>query len=239
MKRFLIILMIVCISVAATDIVLAKVSFGGWDKWDEELPPWDNKNWKETAYSEFVSFPPLEGSILWFWVGEEWHIIKLGRSQSAGTENIFFLLTRLSFIKNKKLQASIVLFSPALTSKGAKGIGVVAIEDAYATAEIAIAAFPPTEGEVVIRAYEKKNGSFLFLEEWTVAFKNKTVIFDEKTIKFAQKYKDWLISQSQQITDGEVTILPQLIVRDDKKKEFLIGVELSIFDEGKTKKLIF
>lgn len=36
---------------------------------------------------------------------------------------------------------------------------MVAIEDARARAEIAIAAFPPTEGEVIIRAYEKKNGS--------------------------------------------------------------------------------
>ena len=40
MKRFLIILLIVCILVVATDIVLAKVSFGGWDKWDEEFPPY-------------------------------------------------------------------------------------------------------------------------------------------------------------------------------------------------------
>lgn len=59
------ILLIVCILVVATDIVLAKVSFGGWDKWDEELPPWDNKNWKE-AYSMAVSFPLLEGSVFWF-----------------------------------------------------------------------------------------------------------------------------------------------------------------------------
>ena len=237
MKRFLIILLIVCILVVATDIVLAKVSFGGWDKWDKELPPWDNKNWKETAYSALVSFPPLGGSILWFWTGEKWKSRKLGRSSSVGTENVFFSLTRLSFIKNKKLQASIVLFSPAPINKGVKG--TVVIKEAYATAEIAIAAFPPTKGEVVIRAYEKKNGSLLFLEEWTVAFKNKTVIFNEKTIKFAQKYKDWLTSQPQQITGGEVTILPQLIVRDDKKKEFFIGMELSIFDGGKTKKLIF
>jgi len=110
MKRFLIILLIVCILVVATDIVLAKVSFGGWDKWDRELPPWDNKNWKETAYSALVSFPPLGGSILWFWTGEKWKSRKLGRSSSVGTENVFFSLTRLSFIKNKKLQASIVLF---------------------------------------------------------------------------------------------------------------------------------
>ena len=236
MKRFLIILFIVCTLVVATDIVLAKVSFGGWGKWDEELPPWDNKNWKE-AYSMAVSFPLLEGSVFWFWSGEEWRLLRVGRSSSTITENVFFLLTRLYFIKNKKLQASIVLFSPAPINKVMKGM--VAIEDARATAEIAIAAFPPTEEEVIIRAYEKKNGSFLFLEEWIVVFKNKTVILNEKTQKFAQKYKDWLTSQSDKIISREVTILPQLIVRDDKKKEFLVGVELSIFDEGKIKKFIF
>jgi len=74
-----------------------------------------------------------------------------------------------------------LFFFSSTNNKGVKG--TVVIKEAYATAEIAIAAFPPTKGEVVIRAYEKKNGSLLFLEEWTVAFKNKTVIFNEKTIK--------------------------------------------------------
>jgi len=39
-----------CISVVATNIALAKVSFGGWDKWDEELPPWDNRKMKIGIY---------------------------------------------------------------------------------------------------------------------------------------------------------------------------------------------
>ena len=240
MKRFLIILLIVCILVVATDIVLAKDSFGGWDKWDKELPPWDNKGWQE-SYSTFVSYPLLEGSLIWLWWGEKWKQRRLSRSSSAGTENVFFLLTRQSFIKNKKLRASIILFYPAQISPAQidKAIKKISIKDALTAAEIAIVAFPPKKGKVIVRAYEKKNGSFLFLEEWAVAFKNKAIIFNEKTIKFAQKYKDWLTSQPQQITGGEVTILPQLIVRDDKKKEFFIGMELSIFDGGKTKKLIF
>jgi hypothetical protein len=152
MKRFLIILLIVCILVVATDIVLAKVSFGGWDKWDESLPPWDNKNWKEKT-STFVSFPPLKGSMFWFWSGEKWRVLLVGRSLSAGNEDVFLLLTRLSFI-DKKVEASIILFSPA-QSKETKGI-----KDNLTIAEIALVTFPPKK--------RRSSCQSLREEEWIV-----------------------------------------------------------------------
>jgi len=242
MKKILIILLIVCFVASSGIVALAKVSFGSWDKWDELLPPWDNKGWQEKTYSTFISFPLLEGSLIWLWVNEDWEIIKVGHSPSAGTEDVFFLLTRLSFMENKKLQASIILFSSAQISPAQidKAIKNISIEDALDVAEIAIVAFPPKKGEVVVRAYERKSGSFLFLEEWTAQFKNNSVIFPEKTTEFTQKYESWINNQFQQqgIEEGKYHLSPRLVV-NDKKKEFFIAVTLKVFDGEKIKTPFF
>jgi len=48
LKKLILIALVMsmCISVVATDIVLAKVSFGGWNKWDEKFPP--KSYWKDS-----------------------------------------------------------------------------------------------------------------------------------------------------------------------------------------------
>jgi len=243
MKRLLIVL-IVCVlgGIVFTGIVSADTTFGSWDKWDESLPSWDNKGWQEKTYSTFVSFPLLEGSLIWLWVSEDWQIIKVGRSSSAGTEDVFFLLTRLSFIENKKLQASILLFSPAQISSAQidKVIKNISVRDALAAAKIAIVVFPSKKGEVIVRAYEK-NASFLFLEEWISPFKNETPVFSERTTEFTQKYESWINDQFQRqgIEEGKYRLSPKLIVTDEKKKEFFIGVALEVFDGEKIKTPFF
>jgi len=241
MKRLLLIVLIVCFVASSGIVALAKVSFGSWDKWDESLPSWDNKGWQEKTYSTFVSFPLLEGSLIWLWVSEDWQIIKVGRSSSAGTEDVFFLLTRLSFIE-KKVEASIILFSPAQISSAQidKVIKNISVRDALAAAEIAIVVFPSKKGEVIVRAYEK-NGSFLFLEEWISPFKNETLVFSERTTEFTQKYESWINDQFQRqgIEEGKYRLSPKLIVTDEKKKEFFIGVALEVFDGEKIKTPFF
>lgn len=45
MKRLILIVLIVCFVVSIGIVALAKVSFGGWSKWDEKFPPksyWNN-----------------------------------------------------------------------------------------------------------------------------------------------------------------------------------------------------
>ncbi|GAG72252.1 unnamed protein product, partial [marine sediment metagenome] len=99
------------------------------------------------------------------------------------------------------------------------------IEDALATAKIAIAAFPLKEGKkVVIRSYEKKDELLQFFKKWTVALKNKKAIFPEK-------YKDWFVNLSNQLTKENIEILPKLVVliNTNKKKTFFIGVSLPSF----------
>ena len=237
MKKILIILLLACmLGIVFTGIVCAKATFGSWKKWDESLAPWDNKGWEENTYSVPASFPASEGSLIFIWLNEseKWMVVKLGLPSLAGTEDVFFLLTRLSFRENKKLRASIILFAPTSIGKETKGV-----RDSLATAEIAMVAFPPKKGKVVIRAYENKDGLFRFFEEWTIVFKNKTVIFPEKTIEFAQRYEDWFDNQFQEqgIEKEKYRLLPKLIVPDDKKR-FFIGIELTVFD-GKIKTFVF
>ncbi len=225
MKRLILILLIlvVCVSIVATDVVLAKAAFGSWKKWDESLPPWDNEDW---VYSEesfkIISTPPVSGTRFWFWAEEQerWRTITIKVKNQPAATNVLFLLTRLAFKKNDKERASIILFSPAPISNKVKGI-----EDALATAEIAIAVFPLEKGKkVVIRSYGKKDGLLQFFKKWTVALKNKKAIFT--------KYKDWFVDQSNRLTKENIEILPQLVVTEsDKKKNFFIGVALPLFKE--------
>ena len=203
-----------------TDVVLAKAKFGNWDKWDESLPPWDNKDWVYYEESlKIIGIPPVGGTQFRFWAEEQerWRSIKIGENSPVAS-NVLFLLTRLAF-KNDKMAASIILFSPAPITKEVKGI-----KEALATVEIAIAAFPLEKGKkVVIRSYGKKDGLLQFFKKWTVALKNKEAIFT--------KYKDWFVDQSNQLTKENIEILPKLVVliNSNEKKKFFIGVSLPSF----------
>jgi len=109
------------------------------------------------------------------------------------------------------------------------------------SAKFAIVAFPPDKKEIVMRVYENENGLFRFSEECAVVFKNNTIIISDKTLKFSQKYEEF-INKSQQLGEQNITIPSSsviLVVRDEKKKEFFIGVSLEIFDGKKTITPIF
>lgn len=221
MKKLLIVVLIVCMCLGVfTSIVLAKVKFGNWGKWDESLPPWDNKDW---VYSEeslkIISIPLVGGTQFWFRTAEEqWRGIKVGGSPLlTGNEKVFLLLTCLVF-KDNDQRAPITIFSPAPISKDFKGI-----EEALATAEIAIAVFPPKKGkELVVRSYEKKDGLLQFFKRWTVACENGPIL--------PEKYEDWFVSRSKQLTEEK--ILPQLVVfKTGEKKSFFIGVSLPSLKE--------
>jgi hypothetical protein len=219
MKRLVLIALIVCmcIGIVFTSIVLAKATFGSWKKWDESLPPWDNEDW---VYSEeslkIISIPPVGGTRFWFWAEEQeqWRSIKV-KNQPAAT-NVLFLLTCLVF-KGNDQRAPITIFSPAPINKKVKGI-----EDALATAEIAIAAFPSSKGRVIIRSYEKKDGLLQFFKKWTIVCENGAVI--------PEKYEDWFINRFKQLTEENIEILPQLVVfKTGEKERFFIGVALPLF----------
>jgi len=237
-KKILIVVLLVFLCVSIIDVaVLAKVKFGNWDRWDEELPSWNNKGWDlEHCRLTFVGFPYIRRTLIWLPV-EEGKLLLVSGTESI--DNTFFLLTHLSFIKDKKSQASIILFSPATAGKNVEG--VKCNNSVLNSAKFAIVAFPPDKKEIVMRVYENENGLFRLLEEWGVAFQNKTIIIPEKTVKFSQKYEEF-VSQSQQLNDQNITVSSSsiiLIVRDDKKKEFNLGVSLEILDGKKIRTPIF
>lgn len=224
---FIIIIIAICISINAD--VLAKVKFGNWDRWDEELPSWNNEGWdlEQHCRLTFVGFPYIRRTLIWL------PVEVLAVSGTESIDNTFFLLTHLSFIKDKKSQASIILFSPATAGKNVEGVNCN--NSVLNSAKFAIVAFPPDKKEIVMRVYENENGLFRLLEEWGVAFQNKTIIIPKKTVKFSQKYEEF-VNQSQQLNNQNITVSSSsiiLIVRDDKKKEFNLGVSLEILDRKK------
>ncbi|MFA7132417.1 MAG: hypothetical protein WC108_03870, partial [Bacteroidales bacterium] len=110
MKRVLLIIFLIVFCFSLN--VEASLKFGDWDKWDEELPPWNNIGWKEKEnWSIFASYPLLPGSIVRFYVDGDWVMLKLDdKLNESQLYNVFFLLTRLSFT-DKKNKVSIVLLS--------------------------------------------------------------------------------------------------------------------------------
>jgi hypothetical protein len=231
MKQLIFIIVIIAICISINADVLSKAKFGNWDRWDEELPSWNNEGWDlEHCRLTFVGFPYIRRTLIWLPV-EEGKFFAVSGTESI--DNTFFLLTHLSFIKDKKSQASIILFSPATAGKNVEG--VKCNNSVLNSAKFAIVAFPPDKKEIVMRVYENENGLFRLLEEWGVAFQNKTIIIPEKTVKFSQKYEEF-VSQSQQLNNQNITVSSSsiiLIVRDDKKREFNLGVSLEILDGKK------
>lgn len=231
MKQLIFIIVIIAICISINADVLSKAKFGNWDRWDEELPSWNNEGWDlEHCRLTFVGFPYIRRTLIWLPV-EEGKVLAVSGTESI--DNTFFLLTHLSFIKDKKSQASIILFSPATAGKNVEG--VKCNNSVLNSAKFAIVAFPPDKKEIVMRVYENENGLFRLLEEWGVAFQNKTIIIPEKTVKFSQKYEEF-VSQSQQLNNQNITVSSSsiiLIVRDDKKREFNLGVSLEILDGKK------
>lgn len=223
---FIIIIIAICISINAD--VLSKAKFGNWDRWDEELPSWNNEGWDlEHCRLTFVGFPFIRRTLIWL------PVEVLAVSGTESIDNTFFLLTHLSFIKDKKSQASIILFSPATAGKNVEDVNCN--NSVLNSVKFAIVAFPPDKKEIVMRVYENENGLFRLLEEWGVAFQNKTIIIPKKTVKFSQKYEEF-VNQSQQLNNQNITVSSSsiiLIVRDDKKKEFNLGVSLEILDRKK------
>jgi len=186
MKQLIFIIVIITICISINVDVLSKAKFGNWDRWGEELPSWNNKGWDlEHCRLTFVGFPYIRRTLIWLPV-EEGKLLLVSGTESI--DNTFFLLTHLSFIKDKKSQASIILFSPATAGKNVES--VKCNNSVLNSAKFAIVAFPPDKKEIVMRVYENENGLFRFSEECAVVFKNNTIIISDKTLKFSQKYEE-------------------------------------------------
>jgi len=185
-KRFLIVLVVILL--VGVVLAEAKVKFGNWDKWDEELPPADNESW--------------------YWVIPG---LNEPRECRIGVNVVALLFSDIYFYGDKKgkTKASVVFYSSGMDVKKWD------IPDA----SLALAAFPPKKGRMVIRTYKMEDRVFRFLEEWEIPFKeNENVV--PKDAKFRGIFGEWL-RQISPILKPEV-VLPELVII--RKNNFIITV---------------
>ena len=194
-----------CFVVSIATPVLAKVKFGNWDQWDEQLPPAENQSW----YWAIRANEP-----------RVWNLEGMGNEGS----DVVLLFSDLYFYGDKKgkKRASVIFYSLGNISKKDWDIP---------NASLALAAFPPKKGKMVVRAYQRqKNKVFKFFEEWQIPFKNHQVVVSEDA-KFREVFREWLVKQiSPERTVPEDLVemmLPELVIW--KKKFFRItdGQKLS------------
>jgi len=136
MKRLLLIILIVAFVFSIATPVLAKVSFGNWDRWDEELPPADNDSWYWTVSDNESRVWNLKG------FGDE------------GTD-VILLFSDLYFYGDKrgKTKSSAIFYS--------QGGNIDLKNWDIPNASLALMAFPPRKGKMIVRAYKiEKNKVF-------------------------------------------------------------------------------
>ena len=178
MKKLLIIVLIVCFVVSISIVALAKVKFGSWDKWDEELPPADHESWYWAISTNQPRTLILKG----------W-----GEADS----DVILLFSDLCFYKTKsgKTRASVIFYSLGNVVENAKDWDIP-------NAHFALAGFPSEKGKMTIRAYkmEEMKGTFKFFEEWKIPFKDYEIVV-AKDRKFYEEFKIWIKNQTRKDID--------------------------------------
>jgi len=218
-KKILIVVLLVFLCVSIIDIAaIAKVKFGNWDKWDEELPPATHEAWSCKVRQRFI-LP---------------YIFNLQNFNILYGEGAICSVSSMSFYSptDRKI-VCVVFYSPGSIMKKIKDrlIPDVIIENSV----FALAAFPPENKKMIIRAYKKEGQEFRFFEEWEIAFENyeekyKNVASDTK---FRQIFKEWVKKQiSARIIISEEYMeniminfmLPKLVIYDEESEIFIISV---------------
>lgn len=201
MKKLLIIVLIVCICISTSGIVaLAELTFGSWDKWDKEFPPWDTKYWIWALKEKM----PLE--------------VKL-------KDNTLLLASHLFFCTDEKCsqRISVLIYSP-----GNEEIKKYQIPNPK-FALVAFPPLPPQGKRLKIIAYEARGNELNFLETWEIVFKNNRHVVLKDT-KFKKIFKEWLelqIGMAKKITNKTLdNFLPKLQILN--KETFIIGVGVKL-----------
>lgn len=213
--------MCICISVVYINVVLAKVKFGDWDKWDEELPPADHETWS-CRVGQNMNRP---------------YTFNLQNFNTLYGKGAICSVSSLSFYSTTdEKMAWVVFYSPGTIIKKTEDWFIPDV--IFADADLALAAFPPENKKMIIRAYKKEGQEFRFFEEWEIAFEN----YEEKyknvvsNTKFRQIFKEWVKKQiSARIIISEEYMeniminfmLPKLVIYDEESEIFIISVPAS------------
>ena len=220
MKKLLLFILIacICISVVYIDVVLAKVKFGDWDKWDEELPPADHEAWSCKVGHNLN--PP--------------YTFNLQNFNTLYGKDALCSVSSLSFYSTTdEKMAWVVFYSPGSIMKKIEDRFIPDV--IFTDAELALTAFPPENNKMMIRAYKKEGQDFKFFEEWEIVFENyeekyKNVASDTK---FRQTFKEWVKKQihtriiiSEEYMENIMinSMLPKLVIYNKKSEIYIISV---------------
>jgi len=202
-----ILLLLVVINVVATDVVLASLKFGSWEKWDEELPPVDSK--------------------YWYWVSPEQKTLPI---KFEGKTVVLVSCLYFGTVEKDNKNALTIFYSPGTQEENIK-------KDYFPDPKYALTLFPSEKRkiEIIVRVYERKDGIFKFMEEWKIPFKD--MVLDKKLheivrydVKFRDIFNDWLLAQELppkliSYSRGGVVGIANLflpILRIDKTGTFMI-----------------
>lgn len=199
MKKLMLIVLIVtifCIGIVS-NVTLAKVKFGDWDKWDEEFPPpksyWNKIDLSQSFFRKIIS---------------------------PNTNQELCVAMNCFMCKNRRCieSLSIILFSP-------KGENPDDAFEGVSDYQFALVAFPPDKNEkMIIRGYKKGKENLEFLEEWEIPYENNyTVLPALKENKFMLAFKELAIKEGIEEQHSELILNIKLVVFDDKKsKKFVL-----------------
>lgn len=219
MKKILIVVLLVFLCVNIIDVeAIAKIKFGNWDKWDEELPPVTHEAWSCEVRQKLIR--P--------------YIFNLQNFNTLYGKGAICSVSSMSFYSpTDRKVACVVFYSPGSIMKKTKDLLIpdVIIENA----ELALVAFPPENNKMIIRAYKKEGQVFRFFEEWEIVFENyeekyKNVASDTK---FRQIFKEWVKKQittriiiSEEYMENIMInfMLPKLVIYDKKSEIYIISV---------------
>ena len=200
MKRLLLIILLLffCVSIVA----VAKLKFGSWDKWDEELPPPENESWHVNSSQPERNQPVMKGTWTNF---------------SDSGNDVVFLFSDFYFYGDKKgkTKASALFYT---SWKGDADKEDWVIQDAC----LVLIAFPPEKKKMMIRAYVKEDQVFKFFEEWKIVFKDHKIVVP-KEVKFYKFFEGWLekVCSRKIIPEDMIDfMIPEL--KRFKKGEFVI-----------------
>jgi hypothetical protein len=180
--------------------------FGIWDEWQERLPQMDSKYWS------------------WLLPDQKTMPIKYDDKPVVLASCLHY-----TNVENHKQDILIIFYS-----HGSKAVNLK--KEYISGAEFTLALFPMGENrtEIIVRAYERQNDIFKFMEEWDISFRDKSL--DEGAdeivshdVRFRDIFNDWLWSQelpAQLVSDsrGGFVRIEDLFLPDIRinKEDFFI-----------------
>jgi len=205
MKKLLIIVLIVCFVAIFGVMASAKFSFAGWDRWDEELPPENSKDWH------------------WVWPSKKPAEYIIRNSGVLGDNLIISSLDLYYGEKFNMKAVSVCLYVSRDINKNDL--------DWYITnGTIALASFFSKKNKIIVMAYRKEGDILRFFEKWEIEYQVFKTIEAENVIplesQVREEFKKWIESIScldpKDINKNLLNfILPKILVSEES---FIVSV---------------